>query len=80
MITAFATVVKGCPELLIRKSPAHVELTFEATDRGIKITGFNTKVYLSGNRVNLPKLKIGQRFNCHRGNPLQFVTIEITDF
>lgn len=79
-MNATAQVIKGCPALLINKSTNPIDITLEATDRGIKITGLNTKVYLSGNRVNLPKLKIGQRFNCHRGDPTKFITIEITDF
>lgn len=79
-MNATARVIKGCPALLINKSTNPVSISIEAIDLGIKITGLNTKVYLSGNRVNLPKLKIGQRFNCHRGDPTKFITIEITDF
>ena len=79
-MNATARVIKGCPTLLINKSTTPIAIALEATDRGIKITGLKTTVYLSGNRVNLPKLKIGQRFNCHRGDPTKFITIEITDF
>jgi hypothetical protein len=79
-MNATVKVIKGCPDLFTRKSDTPVSITFEATDVGVKVKGLGRSVWLSGNRRNEPKLKIGQRFNCHRGNPLQFVTIEITDF
>ncbi len=79
-MTATVKVIKGCPAININKSDTPVSITFEATDVGVKVKGLDRSVWLSGNRRNVPKLKIGQRFNCHRGDPTKFVTIAITDF
>jgi len=79
-MNATVKVIKGCPDLFTRKSDTPVSITFEATNAGVEVQGLGRSLWMAGNRVNLPKLKIGQRFNCHRGDPTKFVTIEITDF
>ncbi len=73
-------VIKGCPALFTSKSDTPVEITFEATDVGVKVKGLGRTLWMAGNRRSEPKLKYGQTFNLNNGNPLQFVTIEITDF
>jgi len=75
-----AKVIKGCPALFTNKSDTPVQITFEATDVGVKVKGLGRTLWMAGNRRNEPKLKYGQTFNLNNGNPLQFVTIEITDF
>jgi hypothetical protein len=79
-MNATVKVIKGCPDLFTRKSDAPVHITFEATDVGVKVKGLGRTLWMAGNRRSEPKLKYGQTFNLNNGNPLKFVTIEITDF
>jgi len=78
MITA--KVIKGCPALFTSKSDTPVQITFEATDVGVKVKGLGRTLWMAGNRRSEPKLKYGQTFNLNNGDPTKFVTIEITDF
>lgn len=58
-------------------------LTFVATITAIPEYGVrvNSPVigqwWFAGNRVNMPCLERGQRFNLHRGNPTRYITIEV---
>ncbi len=79
-MNATVKVIKGCPDLFTRKSDTPVSITFKATDVGVKVKGLGRTLWMAGNRRSEPKLKYGQTFNLNNGNPLKFVTIEITDF
>lgn len=71
-------VVKGSRYYKVNKYLTFVATMTSIPEYGVRV---NSPVigqwWFAGNRVNLPSLEHGQRFNLHRGNPTRYITIEV---
>ena len=72
-------VVKGCRDIGVAKGQTAQWILRAVSGVGIEagmIRGSRT-LWLSGNRVNVPTVTVGQVLNLNTGNPLQSVKVEV---
>lgn len=77
-VTKAFRVVKGSRHYTVEKGLAFTATVSAVVDYGVRLYGEHIGTWwFAGNRTQVPEMKIGQRFNLHRGNPTRYITIEV---